>query len=92
MLIAGDDVKINNLTIINTSCNEGQAVALHVEGDRFIAVNCNITGCQDTLYAATGHSRQFYKDCYIQGTTDFIFGEATAVLQAVPLKIYQILT
>jgi len=86
MLIAGDDVKLNNLTIINTSCNEGQAVALHVEGDRFIAVNCNITGCQDALYAATGHSRQFYKDCYIQGTTDFIFGEATAVFTGCTIK------
>ena len=79
LLVVGDDIKITNLTVRNSSCNEGQAVALHVEGDRFSATNCTINGCQDTLYAATAHSRQFYKNCHIEGTTDFIFGQATVV-------------
>lgn len=80
-LISGDDIKISNLTIQNLSCNQGQAVALHVEGDRFIIKNSKILGCQDTLYAATDHSRQYYENCYIEGTTDFIFGQATAVFK-----------
>lgn len=80
-LVAGDNVKILNLTIKNSSCNQGQAVALHVEGDRFVMKNSKILGCQDTLYAATDHSRQYYENCYIEGTTDFIFGQATAIFK-----------
>ena len=86
LLIQGDDIKIKNLTIQNTWCEVGQAVALHVEGDRFIAENCNLLGCQDTLYTATEGSRQLYKDCYIEGTTDFLFGEATVVFQNCTIK------
>ena len=82
----GNYIKIENLTIENTSCREGQAVALHVEGDRFVVKDSNILGCQDTVYAATENSRQFYQNCFIQGTTDFIFGEATAVFQDCKIK------
>lgn len=86
VLVMSDDVKITNLTIQNSSCNEGQAVALHVEGDRFIMVNAAILGCQDTLYSATNHSRQYFENCYIEGTTDFIFGQATAVFKNCTIK------
>jgi len=81
VLVRGDDIKFENLTINNSSCGEGQAVALHVEGDRFVIKNSKILGCQDTIYTATSGSRQLYIDCYIEGTTDFIFGEATAVFK-----------
>ena len=86
VLIQGDDCSIENLTIKNTAGRVGQAVALHVEGDRFVARNCSITGNQDTLYTATNDSRQYYRDCYIEGTTDFIFGEATVVFQNCIIK------
>lgn len=43
-------------------------------------------GNQDTLFTATENSRQYYQDCFIQGTTDFIFGEATAVFQGCTIK------
>jgi pectinesterase len=86
VLVQGDDCSIENLTIKNTAGRVGQAVALHVEGDRFVAINCSLTGNQDTLYTATSKSRQYYKDCYIEGTTDFIFGEATAVFQNCTIK------
>ena len=86
LLVRGDDIHLENLTIKNTSCGQGQAVALHVEGDRFIAKNCNLLGCQDTLYTATEGSRQYYENCYIEGTTDFIFGEATVVFQDCTIK------
>lgn len=79
VLVEGDDFTATNLTIRNTAGRVGQAVALHVEGDRCVITNCRLLGNQDTLYAATGGSHQYYKDCFIEGTTDFIFGEATAV-------------
>ncbi len=86
VLVEGNDCRIENLTIKNTAGRVGQAVALHVEGDRFVAKNCNLLGNQDTLYSATENSRQYYINCYIEGTTDFIFGEATAVFQSCTLK------
>lgn len=81
MKVEANDFKAENLTIINSSGPVGQAVALHVEGDRCQFVNCRILGNQDTLYAAGEGSRQYYKNCYIEGTTDFIFGEAIAVFE-----------
>lgn len=86
LLVKGNDFKAENLTIQNTAGRVGQAVALHIEGDRAEVKNCNILGNQDTLYTATGNSRQYYKDCYIEGTTDFIFGEATVVFNECVIK------
>jgi len=77
VLIAGDDIIAENLTFENAAGPVGQAVALHVEGDRCIFRNCRLLGNQDTLYAGKEDSRQYYQDCYIEGTTDFIFGAAT---------------
>ncbi|MBD0725096.1 pectin esterase [Flavobacterium sp. L1I52] len=79
--ILGDYIKIENLTVENSAGRVGQAVALHVEGDFFIASNCSILGNQDTLYTAGKNSRQYFKNCYISGTTDFIFGAATAIFE-----------
>ncbi|ACU03367.1 pectinesterase family protein [Pedobacter heparinus] len=81
VLVQGSDFTAENLTIANTAGRVGQAVALHVEADRVVIKNCRLLGNQDTLYTANPDSRQYYVNCYIEGTTDFIFGEATAVFQ-----------
>jgi pectinesterase len=86
VLVQGNDCSIENVTIQNIAGRVGQAVALHIEGDRCIVKHCKLLGNQDTLYAATDGSRQYYLDCYIEGTTDFIFGEATAVFQSCIIK------
>lgn len=80
VLVQGNDCTLENLTIENTAGKVGQAVALAVESDRFRAINCNITGNQDTLYCAKD-GRNYFQSCLIAGTTDFIFGEATVVFQ-----------
>ena len=79
--VEANDFIAENLTIINSAGPVGQAIALHVEGDRCEFRNCRISGHQDTLYVAGEGSRQYFKNCYIEGTTDFIFGEATALIQ-----------
>lgn len=79
MIVEANDFYAENLTIENTAGAVGQAVALHVEGDRCIFKNCRILGHQDTLYAAGQNSRQYFVDCYIEGTVDFIFGAATVL-------------
>ena len=86
LLVMADEVKISNLTIQNSWCNKGQAVSLHVEGDRFIIKDSKILGCQDTVYASGNHSRQYYENCFIEGTTDFIFGSATVVFKNCTIK------
>ena len=86
VLVQGDDFRAENLTIENAAGRVGQAVALHVEGDRVALKNCRLVANQDTLYAATESSRQYYENCYIEGTTDFIFGEATALFQHCTIK------
>ena len=78
MKVEGNRITIQNLTIENNAPMIAQAVALHVEGTFFRLLNCNLLGNQDTLFTGNGTSYQFYKDCYIEGTTDFIFGPATA--------------
>jgi len=86
LLVQGNDFIAENLTIENAAGRVGQAVALHVEGDRCVIKKCRLLGNQDTLYAATGNSRQLYEDCYIEGTTDFLFGEATVVFNRCTIK------
>ena len=78
LMVEADDFYAENLTIENTAGPVGQAVALH-EGDRCVFRNCKFLGNQDTLYTAGQNSRQYFADCYIEGTTDFIFGAATAL-------------
>jgi pectinesterase len=77
--VAGNNVVFENITFVNSAGRVGQAVALHVEGDRCVFRNCRFVGNQDTLLASGELSRQYYEHCYIEGTTDFIFGAATAV-------------
>ncbi len=80
-LVSGNDITVENITFINSAGQVGQAVAVHVEGDRCVFRNCRIIGNQDALLGAGERSRQYFMDCYIEGTTDFIFGPSTAVFE-----------
>jgi len=77
--IYGNGFSAENITFENSSGPVGQAVALWVAGDQCTFINCRMLGFQDTLYTYGPGSRQYFKNCYIEGTVDFIFGSATAV-------------
>ncbi len=76
--IDANDITLKNITIENNAARLGQAVALHTQGDRLKFVNCRFLGHQDTVYTGMPATRLYFDHCYIEGTTDFIFGASTA--------------
>jgi pectinesterase len=78
-LMAADNFEAYNITVRNDAgFTAGQAVAIEARGDKAVFVNCRFIGNQDIVFLNSERSRQYFKDCYIEGTTDFIFGAATA--------------
>ncbi|VFQ60971.1 unnamed protein product [Cuscuta campestris] len=78
--VVGNGFICKSMGFRNTAGPEGhQAVALRVQSDMSAFYNCRMDGYQDTLYTQT--HRQFYSNCIITGTVDFIFGDAAAVIQ-----------
>jgi pectinesterase len=77
-LLRANDFFAENISFDNNAgFSAGQAVALQSSGDRLVFRNCRFTGNQDVLFTISPTSRQYYENCYIEGTTDFIFGAAT---------------
>jgi pectinesterase len=77
-LIKADNFTALNITFRNDAgFTAGQAVAVESDGDKAIFRNCRFIGNQDVLFTNSDKSRQFYERCYIEGTTDFIFGSST---------------
>lgn len=76
-----NDFTAENITFQNLAgLTAGQAVAVLTGGDRMCFRNCRFLGFQDTLYA-WGTGRQYYQDCHIEGSVDFIFGPAVALFK-----------
>jgi len=77
-LMLANNFTAENITFQNDAgFTAGQAVAIEVDGDKAIFNNCRFVGNQDILFTNNDSSRQYYKNCYIEGTTDFIFGSST---------------
>ncbi len=82
--VGGHDFYATNITFENSYGVGSQAVAVLSEADRAIFDHCRFLGSQDTLYARRG--RQYFKDCFIEGSVDFIFGQASAVFEGCEIR------
>jgi pectinesterase len=79
VFIYGSDFLAKNVTFENSAGPVGQALAINIYGDRAIFLNCRFLGWQDTVM--TNRNRQYFRDCYISGHVDFIFGAATVFFE-----------
>lgn len=80
VFLYASDFLAENLTIENAAGegkNIAQACAITVDGDRVAFINCRFLGNQDTIYTYGKGQRQYFRNCWIEGTTDFIFGAST---------------
>ena len=84
--VEANDITVKNITIENNAAKLGQAVALHTEGDRLVFKGCRFLGNQDTVYTGLAGTRIYFVDCYIEGTTDFIFGPSIAWFEGCTIK------
>ena len=84
--IEGTNITLKNITVENNAPKLGQAVALHTEGDKLVFIGCRFLGNQDTIYTGTPGTRCYFYDCYIEGTTDFIFGPSIAWFEKCLIK------
>ena len=79
--VNGADFLAMNITFENTTGDAPQALAINVNADRAVLLNCRFLGGQDTVLT-NGTGRQYFKNCYIDGVVDFIFGGAVAVFDS----------
>lgn len=77
MLVYASDFYAENITFRNSSGNHGQALAIYVAGDRQTYYHCKFLGYQDT-HRSKKTTRSYYKDCFVEGATDFIYAGGTA--------------
>ena len=83
VFVYGNDFHAEGITFQNNAgFTEGQAVALRVEGTRASFKKCSMVGFQDVLFLSGSGSKQYFNNCYIEGTTDFIFGASTALFDS----------
>jgi pectin methylesterase-like acyl-CoA thioesterase len=81
--VNANDFSAFNISFANTYGDGTQAVAVLVNADRAVFQNCRFLANQDTLYIkGSGTPRHYFKDCYIDGNVDFIFGSSIAVFDS----------
>lgn len=79
VIVNANDFSALNLTFENTTGDAPQALAINVSGDRAAFRNCRFLGGQDTVLAQGVGYKHYFRNCYIDGTVDFIFGSSIAV-------------
>jgi pectin methylesterase-like acyl-CoA thioesterase len=82
VIINASDITAVNITFENFWGDSPQALAMYTTGDRIAFKNCRFLGGQDTMQLnSQAGNRNYFKDCYIDGVVDFIFGAARGVFE-----------
>lgn len=87
VVIQAPDFHAENITFENSAGPRSRAVAVNVWSDRGMFRKCRFLGWQDTLL--TKRNRQYFEDCYIVGSTDFMCGASTAWFERCRLQARQ---
>ncbi|WP_163717527.1 pectinesterase family protein [Mangrovibacterium lignilyticum] len=88
LTIQGSGFRAENLTIQNTAGPVGQALAITVQADRTVFVNCNLLGYQDTIYLWSAGKRSYFKNCLVLGRTDYIYGSGIGFFDSCEIRSY----
>ena len=96
LYFGGDGWTVRNITFENAAGRVGQAVAVQCLATELRFIGCRFLGNQDTLYLygagnrdgerVTENARIRFEECYIEGTTDFIFGSAAALFRRCEIR------
>jgi pectinesterase len=90
------DLQLRGLTVTNTlldtvDAGTHQALALRTDADRTQLEDLRLIGRQDTFYANAGdparQARLSMRDSYVEGDTDFVFGNAAAVFERTEFRL-----
>lgn len=84
--ISGNRFFAANISFVNSAGPVGQALALYVDADQAVFRNCKFLGHQDTIFSGGEDARQLFDNCFIEGTTDFIFGPGTVVFSRCTIR------
>ena len=88
LTVKGEGFVAKNLTIRNTAGPVGQALAITIDSDKNIFINCNLLGYQDTIYLRKKGKRSYFKNCLVSGRTDYIYGAGIASFDACEFRSY----
>ncbi|MBQ7599678.1 MAG: hypothetical protein IJU57_03285, partial [Clostridia bacterium] len=77
----------NKNTTVNSKAATERAAAFMNYADKVEYMNCGFISSQDTLYTGNGNFDVYYRNCYIEGSTDFICGEGNVIFDACELNI-----
>lgn len=81
-IINASDISALNITFENSYGDAPQALAMYITGDRVAFKNCRFLGGQDTMQLnSQAGNRSYFKECYIDGVVDFIFGAGRGVFE-----------
>ncbi|MDO5521258.1 MAG: pectinesterase family protein, partial [bacterium] len=89
-LTGAESIKFNRELGADVASKEAteRAAAMCIEGDKAKFVNCSFLSSQDTLFTGNANTKSYFKDCFIEGNTDYIFGDGDVVFDTCTLSWY----
>lgn len=68
--------------------NKERACVIFIEADQSEFKDCQFLSSQDTMFTGNNTEHTYFKNCVIEGTTDYICGDGSAVFDGCTLSMY----